>query len=400
MKQNTQSTFLILAAVWLGHFSIDFMLGIWAVYKTIAELDLAICGLIAGVCAFAGEGMQMFFGPLSDRGYRTHLIVIGILLGSCGAFLSYTENYWFLFLAMLMTCIGSGAFHPCAASLTHSISKQRQSLFMTIFQSGGGTGLAISQIVFFNCFYLLNGHTFVLAIPALCLAFTIFLNRKSLNAMTVAQVKPKHVSSFRDFGEFFYHPDLRKLYISQVCNQSIVWGTLFLLPDVLLSRGYESWICFGGGHFAFVCGMTIFLAPAGYLADRYSLKQVVLATVVLGAITFYTFLLVPFLSTAMLMGLLLAMGGCLGIVSPLTVVYGNKLVPNRAGMVSAFLMGLVWCISEGIGQFGGGMLTKLFADDAPARALGCLGLLYFIGIVAYAKLPSLMPIESREAIAE
>jgi FSR family fosmidomycin resistance protein-like MFS transporter len=174
---------------------------------------------------------------------------------------------------------------------------------------------------------------------------------------------------------------------------------LFLLPDTLLSRGYNSWICFGGGHFAFVCGMTLFLAPAGYLADRYSARNVVLTTIVIGTAAFYAFLLVPFLSVEMLMILLVIMGASLGIVNPLTVVFGNKLYPNRSGMVSAFLMGLVWCVSEGIGQFGGGMLTKLFTEDAPARALGCLGVLYFVGFVFFAKTPSQVTLAT-QTIAE
>ncbi len=47
----------------LAHFLVDFMIGIWAIYKTIAHLDLFLAGVISGVGAFIGEGMQIFFGP-------------------------------------------------------------------------------------------------------------------------------------------------------------------------------------------------------------------------------------------------------------------------------------------------------------------------------------------------
>nr|MBA2728798.1 hypothetical protein [Parachlamydiaceae bacterium] len=76
MPITRRNQYLTLAALWVGHFSVDFMLGIWSVYKTIAGLDLALCGLIVGLCAFIGEGLQAYFGTLSDRGYRTQLIVI------------------------------------------------------------------------------------------------------------------------------------------------------------------------------------------------------------------------------------------------------------------------------------------------------------------------------------
>lgn len=390
MLNPKRASVLIMTSVWLGHFSVDFMLGIWAVYKTIAELDLALCGLIIAVCAFIGEGLQGFFGTISDRGYRSHLIVIGILLSASSAFLAYTDNYLLIFIILLFTLIGSGAFHPSAASLVHSLSAKRPGLLMSVFQSGGGAGLAVSQLLFFWVYYEFEGHTYLLSIPILLLAIFLVCNKWALDDQ---QAAPKNKAHFRDIIGLFKHRELRLLYIVQVCNQSIVWGFLFLLPDVLVSRGYETWVCFGGGHLAMVSGMTLFLAPIGYLADKFSLKKVVIGALGGGIIAVYLLLLTPFFSTPMILSLLFLIGACLGSVSPLNVVYGNSLVPDRAGIVSAFLMGLVWCVAEGIGQFGGGLLTKLFVDDAPARALGCLGLLFFVGLAAYSRLPEKAAIE-------
>lgn len=398
MPNNTRNIIITLSALWVTHFFVDFMIGIWAVYKTIAELDLAICGLIAGVSAFAGEGMQAVFGSLSDKGYRFHLIIFGVLLSAASTLLAYFESYFALFFLFLITCIGSGAFHPCAASLINSLPNQRKSLLMSIFQSGGGLGLAFSQMIFAYTYFTFEGNTFILAIPTILLAILLMFQQKIFTCFD--SKTPTKKASLKKFAEFFRHPLLSRLYIAQVCNTSIMWGMLFLLPDILVSRGYDPWICFGGGHLALVLGSTLFVVPAGFLADRYSQKHVILYAFVFSIIALYTFLLLPFFSIPMLLTTLFILGACLGMASPIIISFGNLLAPNNSGMVSAFLMGLVWCVSEGIGQFGGGLLSKLFIEDAPARALGCLGILFFIGLAACIRLPKYVSSSEIQLIPE
>lgn len=386
--------YLTIFSLWISHLLVDFMIGMFAVYKTMVHLDLALAGLIAATCAFAGEGMQILFGSLSDRGYRKHLIAIGLVLTATSSFLAYTQNYYVLFLIFLLTCLGSGAFHPCAVSMMNDLSQNRKSLLITIFQSGGGIGLAFSQMIFAYAFFMLEGNTIILAIPSLVLAGALFfanLNYKNSSNANQATPPPRRISNYLTF---FKDRNLSLLYVSQVCNQAIVWSTMFLLPDVLLSREYDSWICFGGGHLFFIFGASFMMIPGGYLADKYSPKQVIVAATVLSTFAFYTFLWMPFLSNPALLGLLFIMGTCIGVVNPVSIAFGNRLKPNNSGMVSAFLMGLVWCISEGIGQLGGGMLTKLFVDDAPAKALGCLGVLFFVGLAVCVRLPKEIPAEA------
>jgi FSR family fosmidomycin resistance protein-like MFS transporter len=59
-------------------------------------------------------------------------------------------------------------------------------------------------------------------------------------------------------------------------------------------------------------------------------------------------------------------------------------------------MGMVWCISECIGQSGGGLLTRCFTDDAPAKALAVLGILYVAGFA----MASLLPEEGQQSGTE
>lgn len=387
--------YFTLAILWIGHFLVDFMIGVWPLYKTMAELDLAKAGIMAGVCAFAGEGMQIIFGPLSDRGYRKTLILFGILMASGATLFAYTTNYYLLFLFLLMTCIGSGAFHPSAVGLIGSLPINRKSLLVTIFACGGSLGMASSQFIFANAFDTFAGHTLFMAIPAICLVSLAF-SYKFVGMSHANPSQPRKGLDLHLFANCFRNRNISLLFVSQVCNQTVMWGTCFLLPDVLHTRGYDSWITYGGGFFCFIMGGALMLIPSGYLADKYSSKKVIIGSTILGGIFFYLFLFGQELSSPVVLTLLFFMGAFITVVHPVSVAFGNRLMPKNPGVVSALLMGLVWCVAESLGPGGGGLLTKAFEEDAPAKVLYCMGLLLVVNVFVALKLPSNIPVENLE----
>lgn len=382
LKKAT-STFTILLVVWVGHFIVDAMIGFWSVYKTLAHLDLALAGIIAGLAPFIGEGLQMVFGSLGDKGYRKTLLIFGVGAASANAFLPYTSSYSLFFLLFLLTCIGSGAFHPTGVAITSSLTKHRKGFFVTIFASGGALGLAFSHFIFSTGYTYLNCNTCYLVLPTIILISCLAFNKLSLTGP--AQSGKRY--GFSALRKFFQCRELTLLYISQVCNQAVYWGCMFLLPDVLSAKGYEPWISLGAGHFFYIFGGAIMMIPGGLLSDKYSPKLVLLISGVLGMLGFYIFLFAPLMSNFLLLLLLFTLGACLGVGNPVAVAYGNRIMPSRPGLVSAFLMGLVWCLAEAIGPGGGGLLTMCFADDAPIKALAFLGILFLAGIGTIALLP-------------
>ena len=68
------------------------------------------------------------------------------------------------------------------------------------------------------------------------------------------------------------------------------------------------------------------------------------------------------------------------IINPLIIAFGNKLYPKEPGAISGFLMGFAWVFASLIGQAGGGLLTKMFTEDAGAKALSLLGVFFLIGL--------------------
>lgn len=371
--------------IWLSHFLVDLMIGIWPVFKTFAQMDLALAGLIGGGCAFFGEGMQVVFGILSDRGWRKFLILAGLFTTTASAYFAYTDSYVGFFLLCLLTCIGSGAFHPAAVSFVSDLPSQRKGFLIGLFTSGGSFGMAVGQLAFTQTHSWFDGHTAWLALPAIIVIIAACLG--NLGKQTTTQsVAPRHFD-LKIFKHFFRHRPLRMLYFSQVCNATMLWGTLFLLPDLLLSRGYDSWISFGGGHLVCIIGSATMMMLAGFLADSYSHRSVILVSCFCGMIFFYSLILIPALNTIALLVLLFGLGAAIGAVNPVSTSLGTLLAPNHKGLVSAFLMGLVWCVSEGIGQIGGGFLATCFTDDGPAKALAIMGNLFLIGLATAYQLP-------------
>jgi MFS transporter, FSR family, fosmidomycin resistance protein len=375
---------LILLLIFIGtaHFLVDTMLGIWPIYKSLAKIDMATAGLIVAIGAFIGEGSQLFFGAFSDKGYRKILIIVGLILAMSSSFLPYSTNYVTLFVLYLVTCIGSGCFHPCASSLVSGLIPARRGLIMTVFAAGGSLGLATSQLTFTYTQSFFDGHTYILALPAIGLAFL-------LACYPFPQVKTTlfNQTALKEIIGFFKIPTLRCLYISQVANQSILWGTIFILPDALKVLGHTDWICYGGGHFCFIMGAACMMIPGGYLADLYSARQVMLYGGLISLVVFYFILISGGMSLPIVLLALFVLGATLALMNPIAVSLGTRLYPSRSGAVSAFLMGLVWCISEALGPGGVGAMSTLFDDYASVKALAILGCLFLVQIYATICLP-------------
>lgn len=285
----------------------------------------------------------------------------------------HVESPIFLFLLYLLTCFGSGAFHPAAVSHMGMLTTRRKSLYIALFASGGALGLASSQIIFSYFYQRLDGSTAYLLLPLSLIILLIALYPFAKGpALLKTEKKP---ISWDGVKLFFASKDLINLYFCQVCISSIFWGIIFLLPDLLISRGYDDWICFGGGHFFFIIGGALMMIPSGYIADRYSAKSVLVSAVIVGTILFYTFYFIPLLPPLFTLILLFFMGAALGIVNPISVAHGHRLMPSHPGLISAIMMGLAFCVSESIGPGGGGFLSEFFEEDAAAKALAIIGLL-------------------------
>jgi FSR family fosmidomycin resistance protein-like MFS transporter len=228
------------------------------------------------------------------------------------------------------------------------------------------------------------GKSYLMLIPAVLLLFIFAFYKFPSIGPSASNV---HTMCFGDFISFFKRLDLRFLYITLVSTQTLLWAIVFILPDVLITLDHVEWICYGGGHSCLILGGAAMMVPAGYLADKYSARNVILAATLIGAFIFYILLFFGNISSTFVLINLFVLGACLAVIQPVGIALGCKLEPNKPSMISAFLMGMVWVVSEALGPGGVGLMSKLFDDYAPVKALSVLGFFFLVGIYASWRLP-------------
>ncbi len=386
ISQKPSSGMLLFFIACLGHFIVDFSIGLWPVWKTIARYDLATSGLIAGISVMIGEAMQSVFSVYADRGYWRPLIAFGCLIASMSLALPFASSVHGAGVLFFLTCVGSSAFHPTAVGLVSSVKKMNRTVLIAIFHTSGLLGLGISQALFSH---LLEKHP---ALPLtliwlpVVLAIALFITRNSRNEEIRSQEEAQKVTLHREkvsmmvFLDFLQRSELRKLYVLLLCNQIMAWSFLFLLPDFLLEKGASHSFAYGGGHFIYVFGSACACVPLGILAKRLNTPLVVFITYVLSILALSSILCVSAATPTLLSICLIAMGGSIGAIAPLALAIGNDLEPHRSATISAFLMGFVWIFSEGIGYSLSAYIATCFSTNQATNALSVMGLSLLIGI--------------------
>lgn len=379
MKEKEKSHFWMgLSLIWISHLLIDFMLGVWPVYKTIIHLDLVLAGFIASFGIFIGEGLQLYFGYLSDKGYHQKLLVLGIGLTATIPFLSYVENEWLLFIMIVSAYIGSGAFHPSGAGLVLGGKERGKSSLIAFFACGGMVGAATSQILYTFLYHRFDGQTWFLVLPVIICV---------LGCAFFAFPKKEHEAQQVNFKQMLQalqpmRHQLGLLYVIHVLLQIVLMAFTFLLPDILKIKGYEEWFCLGGGYFCFIMGSVLTSIPVGFLVDKIGYRLVLAAIVVASTTLLYVFLGLETLSLIPLAALLMLLGGTMGVIIPVVVAGGTQRVPaHTRSFVSAMYMGGTICLA-GFGPILASLLASYFDGEAAAViALQGLSSLYIVSLL-------------------
>ncbi len=356
--------------IYLGHFLVDTTVGIWPLYKTLSGIDLKVAGMIAGMCGFLGEGMQIFFGYFCDRGKRKQVVVAGLLLSSAIFLISSVHTPLACFFLILCVMIGSGAFHPAAVGFIGGLSEKNKGKIILGFAFAGALGQGSSQLCYIS---LLHGHAERMVMFALILGATaLAIYRFRFTKEPPSRERLKLCDFLRPFQT--ERRSLTLLYFSQVFSQGLLLSFLFLLPDFLREKSCGEWLCHGGGLFSFLLGASLALFPAGMIIDRFGPRLMMIVVAGLSIIFFYFLLFVPANSSWLIALLLALFGACAWPINPTIVTWGNKLVPESPSCVSGLLMGMAWCFSH-LMVIVAGILSTAFSNQNCHLSLQILGIL-------------------------
>jgi FSR family fosmidomycin resistance protein-like MFS transporter len=351
-----------LVALVCGHFAVDLCTGIWPVFKTLAQLDIVKAGLIATLGNMAGNGLQLAFGVLADRGLRKRLIVAGVALAGAVTFVPWAVSSYALMAALVLTTqIGSAAFHPPGTGTAGMLSQRRTGFMIALFLAGGYGGYSLSQVAFSALYRRAPALTPLIALLPIAVAGTI-----AVGLQTMPRSQRPRGAPAKALGPIL--PRLAPLFAVQTFASTVNVSLTFLLPDLLLSRRAAGWIVEGGGHFALVAGSCIALVPAGHAADRWGARRVLLLANA-AAFTLFALLLTRTGASTLDLAIVAAVGAANGMNGVVAISEGNRLLPGQASGVSALLMGMPWCIAA-VGPVVAGLLADPSRGGTPAGALG------------------------------
>lgn len=364
------------------HFTVDMFTGIWPLYKSLAKIDLYEAGLIAMIGGILGNFSQLLFGVLADKGYRKILLLGGLIFSSMASLYTLANANFSYFILLILTFVGSSMFHPSATGMVGSLTTHKKGFLISLFVAGGGLGLAVGQKIYHFAYITFDHKTyFLLVFPLIAIMLFFLLPSQVFISKDNAIQKDSQKSFSLIFGVF---KKLKGLYFIMVLNAAIHIGMTFLIPELMRQLNMGKAMETGVGHLCFVMGGVAAIIIAGFFADRFGHKNMIIASMLIALPLWYIFLNGDIDIFALKLFLFICLGGMLSICNPIGVALGQHLLPKQSSLVSALLMGCAWAM----GTIGVLLTSYLAGKFDPVFALNILGIFIVINIGLALLLPS------------
>lgn len=142
---------LSMAAIMLGHTAVDMQTSALAVLlpPLLVAFNLNYAGAAAIITAnnIVIAIAQPLIGILGDYRRARWLVPLGCALcGGAMAAVMFMPNYWLVVLAVMLSGLGSAAFHPEALSSTRAISGEQKATGSSLFFFAGNVGFALGPL--------------------------------------------------------------------------------------------------------------------------------------------------------------------------------------------------------------------------------------------------------------
>lgn len=324
-----------MAALSSGHLATDFAGGALYVLipylKDTYDLSYTLAAVLVLCSTVSGSIVQPLFGLWSDRRGAIWLLPAGVAAAGIGMALACASHvYGLVLLFVVVSGLGTAAFHPEGSKFAAYVSGRRRASGMSLFSIGGNLGfgfgaLAGAQLV--HAFGLHGG--LLLMVPCIAVAVVLLGLRRYL----LGFVPDRETRALRA-GED--DPRSLGLLLAVITFRSLAWyGLLTFVPLWEESLGHSKQ--YGNG---LLWGMLLLggigTLAAGPLADRIGLRTVLLGANLLIAPLMIVFIEVGGPAGAVALAVVgVAVIGTFGI----TMVMAQNYLPSRIGMASGLSIG-------------------------------------------------------------
>lgn len=327
-----------MAALSSGHMAVDFAGGVLpALLPFLAEeydLSYTYVALLVLASALAGSIVQPLFGLWSDRRGAIWLLPAGVAIGGVGmALAAVSPSYWWVMLFVIVSGLGTAAYHPEGSKFAAYVSGDRRASGMSLFSIGGNLGYSLGVVVTTPIVVALGikGGALV-ALPTVAVA--IFLVAASRYLVGFEPAATGGGGGVRRVGEDRLGP--LALLLGIVTVRSVAWfGLLTFVPlwevSIGNSKGYGNTLL----SLTLLAGAVGTLA-AGPAADRFGRRPILLASNIVIAPAIGVFIVVGGVPGAIALAVTGAMVvGTFGV----TMVMSQEYMPRHIGLASGLSIG-------------------------------------------------------------
>jgi FSR family fosmidomycin resistance protein-like MFS transporter len=341
-----------------GHLATDFAGG--ALYVLIPylhdkfHLSYTLAAVLVLSSAISGSIVQPLFGLWSDRHGAIWLIPAGVAAAGIGmALAAASPAYWLVVVFVVVSGLGTAAFHPEGSKFAAYVSGRRRASGMSLFSVGGNLGFglgALAAALLVHALGLRGG--LLLAVPCLAATAALLGLRRYLLGFV-----PERETRAQGAGE----DDRRALglLLTVITFRSLAWyGLLTFVPLWEVSLGHSK-----QHGTELLWGMLLIggigTLAAGPIADRDGLRTVLLVANIAICPLMLVFVLVGGVPGAFALALVgISVIGTFGI----TMVMAQQYLPTRIGMASGLSIGF----SIGLGGVAAVILGAI-ADSIDLR---------------------------------
>ncbi len=343
----------------VGHFINDaysnFLGSLLPLLMVKLKLTIAEAGWLGALLVISSSFTQPIYGYLSDRHLQRVFAVFSPLITavfmSC---LGLASNYWTLASLLICGGIGIASFHPQGAAMTAVASGHRKGLGMSIFVTSGTIGYSLGPIIITYAVALLGlERSYLVMIPGIIAFSSLYFFVSPIEHSSATSGG----ASLRDSLGRFWRP-LLLLYLLAVIRSAVQMCFVNFLPLYFSQKGLGAiWAGKITSLFLFFGAIGGF--SGGTLADKFGAKNVISFSMLFSTPLLLAFLLTQGISSYVF----LVIGGIILLFTlPVNVVMAQSLIPDRASVVSALMMGVAWGM--------GGMAVPIIGKIADSAGLG------------------------------
>ena len=358
-----QKYFIALSA---GHASADMNQGALPVmlpFLIIASgMGYAQAAGLTFAIAIASTSTQPIFGLIADKFSKAWVVPIGALVSGIGLALIgfFSQYYWLMFSAALLSGIGVAAFHPESARFINRLSGSKKGSAMSIFSVGGGIGVAAGPLIAMPALIHFGLHgSAVLAVPGIIMCVLLFALIPGMRRVAEANEKEERKIE-ETLGERKNQWVMFVLLCLAITSKSIIAHSLnTFLPLYWLNVLNQSMAASAMVVTLMISAGLVVNLASGYLADRFGIHKIVRLgwLLLIPSVFFFTDITTPALAWLMLLPI--AIGSYI-VVAPL-IVLGQQCLPKSIGFASGIILALSGSV--------GGLVTPFIGAYADAHGL-------------------------------